>query len=73
MSVDFSLNGKMVNILDLQAIWSLLQLLNSIIIVQISHRQYMNEWDGCVPLKLYLQSQAAILKLIKNITKKTHN
>lgn len=62
--MDFFLKGQMANILDLQAICSLLQLLSSVITVQISHRQCMSEWE------LYLQSRAAILKLTKNITKK---
>lgn len=41
----------------MQAIWSLLQLLNSAIVVRKNHRQYINKWADCITRKLYLQKQ----------------
>ena len=40
----FSVKGQILSILGLWAIWSLLQLLSSALVVQSSHRQYENEW-----------------------------
>ena len=52
-----SLKDQILNSLGLQAIRSLQQLLNSVFVAGI---QPLHEWmTGCVPIKLYLQTQPA--------------